>query len=618
MFARHVLAALDAGILARDEDAARTALRRIDPVGRGFARRKLERTLIDAALACDAVQMTAPPAEHVMRLAALQLAGKDGAAGDIAGTASAYAELPKRAMPRLPLVTLLLVLFTGALGVGGTFFVMRALEKPSRVYARKLPPPSKDAFEKGGVPLRDAAIDKLLSSELTDLIVEGGRATNGDVNSFDTMDGKLHAPQALLAHGTAVTKAWDALLATINRSVMIAKRGEVGQREYDDMVDAGRDLTAALHGAGLGYVVEARFKGKFAYAQAYRVDEVVFVTTDGSPRRVLSLRRLDKLNSSWAVLGMHTEDQDPVLHLERIDENVATDVMPVLADGVSYPIADRDWLVSDPGKALAAKVGEVVRKEYKAALGRDAGAVNEIAKALTKRNDIVDEWRDHLERKRIYFTRTENLFLPPNLLDQLADVTPNYQRRRVREYEERLAELEAPRIHARIHDLVAASVRRHEAQHGYDYDRDEELRLPTQLQDFVGFPTDDAGNPRAFVRSARAELSAYLSQIANDPITPHATLWNLGIQVFHKDERGTGEYYAGIVIIEGLARHLGAKLDESRYVSRESLAAKAMAIADAPGDKLRDAAKALWVELYGKPITTIVDAPPRSVLAQAH
>jgi hypothetical protein len=343
---------------------------------------------------------------------------------------------------------------------------------------------------------------------------------------------------------------------------------------------------------------------------------VTFVTTNGSPRRVLSLRRLDKLNSSWAVLGMHTEDQDPVLHLERIDENVATDVMPVLADGVSFPIADREWLIQDPGKALAAKLGDVVRREYKAALGADAKAVDEIAKLLTKRNDIVDEWRDHLVRKNIYFVRTENLFLPPDLLDNLKDVTPNYQRNRVKEIEERLAELEAPRIHARIHDLVAATTRRHEAQHGFDYDRDTEQRYPQQLVDFVGAPHDDQGNPNRLARSARAELSAYLSQVINDPITPHASLWDLGIQVFHRDRRGTGEYYAGIVVIEGLARHLGATVEPSRYVTREGLAKLAMVIADAPPDKLRTAAKELWSELFGEAPTTIVDATSAPRFAQ--
>jgi hypothetical protein len=50
---RHVLAALADGIAANDDDAARSALARIDPVARGFARRKLGRALIDAELVAE-------------------------------------------------------------------------------------------------------------------------------------------------------------------------------------------------------------------------------------------------------------------------------------------------------------------------------------------------------------------------------------------------------------------------------------------------------------------------------------------------------------------------------------------------------------------------------------
>jgi hypothetical protein len=610
MFRRHVLAALDAGITAGDEDVARAALRRVDPIARRFARRTLERRLIDAALACDAASFVTPPADHVMRLAAVTAAKRDVSAADVDAVKAAYAALPKRSMPRLPIATVVTVFVTAALIGGAALYISAALEKPSRTYVKKLPPPSADAFQKGGVPLRDPAIDKLLAEHLTKLVIDGGRARNSNDNDLAGVLRSLRAPSPILARGVPLTKAWDAMLDVFARSVEAAKTGPT-ERQHNELAEAVRDVSAQMQAAGLGYLLEGRFKGGYPYVQAYRVEEVVFVTTAGASRRVLSLRRLDLLNTSYAVLGMHSEDLDPVLHLERIDENVASDVMPVLAEGAAYRLADREWMLTDPGKSLAAKVGDVVRREYKAALGADAKAVDEIAQLLNKRNDIVDEWRDHLDRKRIYFVRTENLFLPPNLLEQLEDVTPNYQRNRVREIEERLAVLEAPRIHARIHDLVSATVRRHEAQHGFDYDRDTELRYPTQLQDFLGAPHDAEGNPSRIVRSARAELSAYLSQVANDPVTPQSTLWHLGGQAFHRDRRGTGEYYAAIVLFEGLARHLGIATEPSRYVTREQLAKSALAIADAPGDKLRAAASALWTELYGEPLTTIVDVPPR-------
>ena len=618
MFRRHVLAALGAGVAANDDDAARAALKRADPVARMFARRKLERSLIDAALACDLAQLPAPPTAHVMRLAALQVAKRDASAGDVAGTEAAYAQLGKPAMPRLPLATLFTVLFTAALIGSVTLYVQQALKKPPRTFVRKMPPPSKDAFEKGGVPLRDPAIDKLLTEDLTDLVVDGGRARNFSANDFEKLVQKLKAPGPILAHGVPLTKAWDNMLDVFARSVEAA-RGKLTTRDYNEIEEAVRELSAQLHAQGLGYFLEGRFKAGYPYVQAYRVEEIVFVTTAGAPRRVLSLRRLDRLNTAYAALGMHDEDLDPVLHLERIDENVASDVMPVLADDAEYPLADREWQLTDTGKALAAKIGAVVRNEYRAALGeRDAKPTSEIAKLLIKRNEIVDEWRDHLRRKNIVFTRTENLFLPPNLLTQLEDVTPNYQRNKVRDIEERLAQLEAPRIHARIHDFVAATVRRHEAQHGFDYDRDTELRYPQVLLDMLGSPHDDEGNARGLVRSARVELAAYLSEIANDPITPQAALWHLGKQVFDRDRRGTGEFYAGIVVLEGLGRQLGVPDDGVRWnrgLDRERMAKFATAIAAAPADKLRAAAKALWLELYGEPITEIVDVPPKSVVA---
>jgi hypothetical protein len=81
--------------------------------------------------------------------------------------------------------------------------------------------------------------------------------------------------------------------------------------------------------------------------------------------------------------------------------------------------------------------------------------------------------------------------------------------------------------------------------------------------------------------------------------------------VFHKDRWGTGEFYAGIVVLEGLARQLGGDVSGRRYtkgLDRERMSRIARVVAAAPTDKLRAAASALWSELYGEPLTEIVDA----------
>ena len=71
---RHVLAAVDAGVAAGDDDAARAALGRIDWILRGQARRRFEQAWIDAALATGVIVLDAPAAaRHVLRAAALIL-----------------------------------------------------------------------------------------------------------------------------------------------------------------------------------------------------------------------------------------------------------------------------------------------------------------------------------------------------------------------------------------------------------------------------------------------------------------------------------------------------------------------------------------------------------------
>src|SRR5439155_515340 len=69
---------------------------------------------------------------------------------------------------------------------------------------------------------------------------------------------------------------------------------------------------------------------------------------------------------------------------------------------------------------------------------------------------------------------------------------------------------------ARVADPTAAlvaSVERHEARHAFDAARDKPLRYPAELARFFGRTPDDD----AFVRRTRAELSAYLSQLGNEP-----------------------------------------------------------------------------------------------------
>ena len=621
MIRRHVLAALAAGIAAGDDDAARASLRKVDLVLRRSAKKRLERALIDAALATNELGGAVDPdaARHVQRVAALDVAkAMPEDVTDRERIASAYAALPKARAGGAPLATIALCLMVSALSVTAWLYLLHLPGPAKRAYARELPPPAAGAFKDGGTPLEDPALAKLFVEQLTTLVLESDRdrqsgGMDRDRNAHNI--GLVGAPE-IQKHGPALVQAWADMLGMLDKWVSVP----ASSKEFKDIVHEFRNKVRAvsdqLAAAGIGYYLEgdAYTQGDAAHAlvYAYRVEEVVFVKAAGQPRRVLSLRRIDHLNISHALLGMQSQDLgDPVLLLDQIENHVASHVLPVLAPGAPWELADDDYQAG-PGKELALAVGEAVRSELLASLGAaDGAAAQKIAALLAERATIIAEWREILDRKGWVMARTDGLFLPENLIEQLADSVPGAQRRHVQDIEEQLAQLEAPRIASRVHQLLTLTVRRHEAQHGLDDDRQQPLRYPPALEDQLGDELDHDGEPRRHVESGRAELSAYVSQVANDPTTAHLSLWNVARFAFDDNQVGGSESYAGVIIVEGLARHLGitspGPVIHDRRIDRERLTALAAPMTKVTGEQLRSAAKALWTDLYAEDLVPIVD-----------
>lgn len=252
-----------------------------------------------------------------------------------------------------------------------------------------------------------------------------------------------------------------------------------------------------------------------------------------------------------------------------------------------------------------------MRRELVRTLGADAEPAAKIATLVAERTDIVKQWRDDLDRRHMWLARTNDLFLPDGMIAQLDGVVPNYQRERVIEIEDELARLDAPRIAARLYQLVANSVRRHEAQHGIDDDRDPPLAYPDELAEHIGHLEDAKGKHRDYQHHVHAELSAYISQIANDPVTPQLAYWHVAGFAFDRHAWGSPESYVGVLVTEHLARHLRVApqddLIHDGEIDRDRLAARAIPIAAASAEKLRAAARATWLDLFGEPIVPIVD-----------
>jgi hypothetical protein len=630
---RHLLAALSTGLQARDEDAARQALGEIDWVVRGFARRRLERVLIDATLATGAWATSGDPTAtgHVLRLASLYVRGsRDVTPDDPVAVDRAFVALPPAPAPsRRPILTGIAVFVLAMIVVFSITRIVMGRPAPSRAFQRPLAPPSAGAFRTGGTPLADPALELLLRVQLTELVVATDHAVNyGDVSDPDrvTRHAALLGDTAMTHHGPGLAAAWLALLGALDHWAHLIPADRAWDPAVADLRAASRAVSDQLAALGLGYYLDGDVVlgggRRHAILYAYRVEHVAFVTADTVRRRVLGLRRLDHLNFSRALLGMHSEELgDPLVLLDQIDEHVASHLLGLLGTYGSYPLGDPRWRGSRRGIEVGAAAGAAVRTELLAALGADAPIARAIGELAADRGELLDRWREYLELHHLTLRPVDTALLPEGYLPSLAAVLPADQRERMAALDAEMAQLGVPMIASRLHDLVAATVRRHEAQHAFDADRGAPLAQPVSLQMLVGPVLDADGVERPLARRAQGELSAYVSQIASDPVTPHLALWALARSAFDRTRWGRPESYVAAVVIDGLARELdvpsagvvvhGGKID------RDRLGQLSVALAGVRGAELRAAAARLWAQLFAEGYVAITDVPAPDV-APAH
>lgn len=534
-----MLAALATGVEAGDDDAAREALLHTEWVVRRAARRQLERALIDAALVSNAMVTSVDPdaMRHVQRVASLSLAGNyDVDATKRDDVTDAYAQLHVDRAPA-PIATILaacgIAMFT-ALLVWASF----ALRVPHHRGRGEHPMPW-GAFAIGGVPTYEPAMEQLLVEDLPQLVIDTDADRHGTNTTRAAHVAALRDSSVIRTHGSGLTIAWHELIDAMNAWADAPAHSHGYKDAEENLRASAQHVSDAFAAIGLGYHLEASVLTDLGTAHgavfAFRVAEVVYVHAGGEPRRVLSLRRLDKLNVTHALLGMQTEELgDPVVLLDQVEWFVDHKLSPSVLYGEFY-IGDDNFMRSGVGRLLSRAAGQAIQREL---------------------------------------------------------VLYNGNR-------------------AAIEQVVTATVRRHEARHGYDNDRETPLRFPGALHAYLG---DNKGSHVAFVWRSRAELAAYVSQIASDPATPQLALWNLLDLGFNEHHGGSPEAWAGVVIVEGLGRQLGitspGSVVQNGHLDRDRLAALALPLASQTDDDLRRAARRLWAEMYAEPMLAIVDQAP--------
>ncbi|MCW5802123.1 MAG: hypothetical protein KIT31_07030 [Deltaproteobacteria bacterium] len=431
------------------------------------------------------------------------------------------------------------------------------------------------------MPLRDAEAERILV-ELADASVREAPIS-------------LAAPASFLG---PVAEAWARLLAAW---------GAWTARELDDpdpeteteLRAAVRAFDDALAVAGLGYFVEARIRGKRgdqkAFLRTFLVEEVTLLSADDRTYAIPSLRQIDHVSIRQGAMGLESPDLGAIVIVDAIARYALTEVLPALARDAAFNLGTKGWQVTRTGTRMGKLAGEVVRRELLAALGADAAAAQTIAERLARRGALVAGWR--------VVMRKGGLYLPADELARVADKVAPAEHAEVLAIEDELERLEAPRILAALEALVAASVRRHELAHVVDRARTPPLPYPGLLEDVAG-PDLEVGTSRVF--RARGELVGYLSQLIDDPITPHLTLWGAATAAFSTD--GSAEASAGTVILQGLAKQLDVDVEQRPDEDRRLyLTRLAEPLAGLDGPQLRRFALALWLELYDVPHVPVSD-----------
>src|SRR5580704_7350775 len=227
-----------------------------------------------------------------------------------------------------------------------------------------------------------------------------------------------------------------------------------------DVIARAADVNARLANAGLGYYFALHVGSdpaeRVVHWLPFLVEHVAIVETAAARRRVLGLRPWigaslpADVSTDYLGLGI-TLGGTPALLLDNIEQNSATRLVGFIADEPVTTEAPALYRLTGPTSAA-------IRADLLRALGRDADAAVRVARLLHERLRLADS-RSTSERRLAI--------------------------------EHSLDRLEAPRIIARITELLSDEVALHEAQHATDWARSTPLSHPAALAATIPGDSED-------------------------------------------------------------------------------------------------------------------------------
>ncbi len=472
------------------------------------------------------------------------------------------------------------------------------------------------AYLQGGQPQRQGPGREFFGSALPDFVIALDAWGRGTGNASTIAADMQEARAALMgaARKAELSETVVERLSLLVDSALAAASEPDGAIDdiADDMMKQTLSLNDALASSGLGFFVDTDLltydKGRRSVLLfSFEVLRVVLYRSSGHDVRTLRVRRLDNLNWTYNLLGFTTpQRRDAVVLDNKIDEHLL-ELLPALSESFSMdPFHLKKQERYTPWFNDTRKLATSIIREELGSAGD--GDLVTLGGLLARRSEIYADWSDKLESRGMSLKAPRTLEITWDYRMQMDGLVTQKAMDELDEIQDKLA---TPAMHtafAMVREHFAQSVERHEAQHRLDLAALYTLPMPAELAEYVGELKEGYLGQGGLRSGSLAEASAYLSELARDPLTPKLNLTLLTGYLLSESKWGMSESYAALVILEGLAEELGIEhgpLVVGRRIDSATVAALYQQLAKVSSPELRDAAAKLWQRYFQTPLPTL-------------
>lgn len=477
--------------------------------------------------------------------------------------------------------------------------------------------PVSGAFATGGAPQTTGPARHIFEEVLPEFVIALATWMRNPSAQSDSIADDLREARAAAVGALRKAELAPVVLPAFERLIDASlQAAQVPDKELDDAADTMTKATLVLNDAiataGLGFFVDADIRtyadgGRSVLLFSFEIERVVLYRSAGHDVRTLRVRRLDKLNWTYNLLGFTAPQRlDAVVLDNKVDE-LLLGLLPALGKGIRmdpFGLSEKDthtaWF-----NPLRRRATEIIRDELGTAVDGDLQTLGNL---LARRLEIYDAWNELLDARGMSVSLPTSLTIEWNYRRQMQGLVTHAAMDELDAIQKELATKAMQRAYRDVHDHFAQSVERHEAQHRLDLAELYKLPMPAAMAEYVGDLPEGFQGKDGLAESALAEMSAYLSQLARDPLTPRLNLTLLVGYLLDTKSWGMGESYAALVILAGLADELDIEHSDlvvARRIDRDAVAKVYEQMSEVETEALRKAAATLWSRSFETELPTL-------------